>query len=73
MLSVNLPKIGLKSTKISTFFDFFAKIHTFNETPPERGSGREEGWGRERAREREGKGRGRKRAERERERESKRE
>ena len=34
LLSVNLPKIGLKFTKISTFFDFFAKIHTFNKTPP---------------------------------------
>ena len=32
--SVNLPKIGLKFTKISTFFDFFAKIHTFSKTPP---------------------------------------
>ena len=28
------PKIGLKSTKISTFFDLFVKIHTFNKTPP---------------------------------------
>ena len=34
LLSVTLPKIGLKSTEISTFFDFFAKIHTFNKTPP---------------------------------------
>ena len=34
LLSVNLPKIGLKFTKISTFFDFFAKIHTFYKTPP---------------------------------------
>ena len=29
LLWSSLPKIGLKSTEISTFFDIFAQIHTF--------------------------------------------
>ena len=29
LLQFTLPKIGLKFTEISTFFDFFAQIHTF--------------------------------------------